>query len=326
MKNLITDVAGIQVGNAQDVVLRSGVTVIRPDVPVTAAVDVRGGGPGSRETALLEPWNTVDEVHAVVLAGGSAYGLDAASGAMDWLRQQGRGYQVADRVIPIVPAAIIFDLANGGDKDWGLEPPYRLLGRDAIARAGGEFALGNVGAGLGATTATLQGGLGSASFKTGDGITIGAIAVVNPIGQVTAGDSACFLAAPFETAEEFGGRGCYSGPVPITGKIKPGADPGTNTSISVVATDLALDGGQAKRVAMMAHDGIARAILPVHTPLDGDIVFVISTGQRPIVDPVGDVMRVGIHAADCLARSIARGVYHAETIGDLQGYQDKFGS
>ena len=325
MRNLITDVPGIQVGNAQDEALWSGVTVVLPDQSAVAAVDVRGGGPGTRETDLLRPENTVDAVHAVVLSGGSAYGLDAASGTMDWLRANGRGFATADTIVPIVPAAVILDLANGGDKDWGLMPPYRQLGYEATDAAGSTFDLGNIGAGLGATTANLKGGLGSASTVLHNDAVVGALAIVNPVGQVTAADTPHFLAALFERDDEFGGQGSYLGPTPIKNQIKAGADPGGNTAICVVATDLALSVAQAKRVAMMAHDGIARAILPVHTPFDGDTVFCLATGTKAVTDPIGDMCAAGIAAADCIARAVARGVYHADTLGPHKGYQDRFG-
>src|SRR5215475_10472131 len=206
-RNLITDIPGIRVGHADDARLGSGVTAVVFDAPAVAAIDVRGGGPGTRESALLDPAMTVERIDAIALAGGSAFGLDAASGVQAWLAEQGRGFRIREAVIPIVPGAILFDLLNGGDKAWGRFPPYRDLGYAAAASAGADFALGSVGAGLGATTANFKGGLGSASAVTSDGIKVAAIAAVNAVGSVTVGDGPWFWAAPFEVDGEFGGRG-----------------------------------------------------------------------------------------------------------------------
>jgi D-aminopeptidase len=206
-RNLITDVPGVLVGNAGDAKLGSGVTVIVFESPVTASVDVRGGGPGTRETALLDPAQTVEGIDAIVLSGGSAFGLDAASGVQAWLREQGRGFQVREARVPIVPGAILFDLLSGGDKNWGRYPPYRELGYEAAKQASVDFALGSVGAGLGATTANLKGGIGSASAKTRAGVTVGAIAAANAAGSMTIGNTRHFWAAPFEQNAEFGGQG-----------------------------------------------------------------------------------------------------------------------
>ena len=207
LRNLITDIPGLRVGHAGDAKLGSGTTVVVFDAAVVASVDVRGGGPGTRETALLDPAQTVEGIDAIVLSGGSAFGLDAASGVQAWLREQGRGFRIRDAVVPIVPAAIMFDLLNGGDKNWGRYPPYRELGYEAAKSAGADVALGSVGAGLGATTANLKGGVGSASAQTRDGITVGALVVVNAVGTTTIGDGPHFWAAPFEQNKEFGGRG-----------------------------------------------------------------------------------------------------------------------
>src|SRR5215475_1105498 len=173
MRNLITDVPGLKVGHGTDLRLGSGSTVVVFDAPAVASIDVRGGGPGTRETALLDPAQTVEGIDAIVLSGGSAFGLDAASGAQAWLKEQGRGFPVRTARVPIVPAAILFDLLSGGDKNWGRYPPYRELGYEAAKNAGTDFALGSVGAGLGATTANLKGGIGSASARTRAGITVG---------------------------------------------------------------------------------------------------------------------------------------------------------
>src|SRR6476469_7293433 len=209
-RNLITDIPGIRVGHAEDAKLGSGVTAVIFDRPVTASVDVRGGGPGTRETALLDPAQTVEGIDAIVLSGGSAFGLDAASGVQAWLRERGRGFQVREARVPIVPAAILFDLLSGGDKNWGRYPPYRELGYEAAKHASADFALGSVGAGLGAKTAYLKGGIGSASAKTHAGITVGAIAAANAAGSMTIGNTQHFWAAPFEQNAEFGGQGWLS--------------------------------------------------------------------------------------------------------------------
>ncbi len=323
-RNLITDVAGILIGNAEDHDIRTGVTVILPDAPVLAAVDVRGGAPGTRETDALDPTCLVDAIHAIVLSGGSAFGLDAASAVADWLRKRGRGFRVGDAVIPIVPSAILFDLTNGGDKDWGDSQPYRRLAYDAMDAAGEDFSLGNSGAGLGVTAGPIKGGLGSASVIDASGVTVGAVVAVNPVGSVTMPDSPVFWAWPFEQDGEFGGRGCDGAPVKIDMDYSFKIPQGANTTLAVVATDLALDKAQARRVAIMAHDGFARAIRPVHTPLDGDTVFVISTAKKPLRNPIADVARVGMLAADVVARSIVRGVYEADSIGDIKSYRSLY--
>lgn len=319
-KNSICDVEGIRVGNAEDRSVRSGVTVILPDDPVTAAVDVRGGGPGTRETEALDPTCVVDAVHAVVLSGGSAYGLDAASGMMNWLRTRGRGFRVGEALIPIVPSAIIFDLLSGGDKNWGDEPPYRHLAGLAADDASTDFSLGNVGAGLGARAGELKGGLGTSSFVAPEFV-VGSIAVANPLGSVLMPGTKTFWAWPYEKNNELGGQQPPAQPlsdVDFTFEAPVAA----NTTLAVVATDVALTKAQAQRVAMMAHDGFARAIRPVHSPLDGDSVFVLSTGKRALSDAVGGLAKLGMLAADSVARSIARGVYEADSIGSLKAYKD----
>src|SRR6201996_5980398 len=207
MNNLLTDIAGVRVGHAGDMTLASGVTAVVFDQPMVAAMDVRGGGPGTREGSLLDVANTVERIDAIALSGGSAYGLEAGGGVQAWLAEQGRGLRIREAVIPIVPGAICFDLLNGGNKAWGRFPPYRDLGYAAAAAAATDFALGSVGAGLGATVANLKGGLGSASAVTPDGVKVAALAVVNAVGAVTVGEGPWFWAAPFEIGDEFGGRG-----------------------------------------------------------------------------------------------------------------------
>jgi D-aminopeptidase len=326
-RNLITDVPGVRVGQAGDAKLGSGVTVVMFDRVVTASVDVRGGGPGTRETALLDPAQTVEGIDAVVLAGGSAFGLDAASGVQAYLRELGRGFRVREAVVPIVPAAIMFDLLNGGDKDWGRYPPYRELGYEAAKAACADVALGSVGAGLGATTATLKGGVGSASAKTGDGITVGALVVVNAVGSTTVGDGPHFWAAPFEQNKEFGGRGLPGEIAAADLALRAKGGPRENTTIAVVATDAKLTKAQCKRLAVMAHDGFARAIYPVHTPLDGDAIFAASTGDTPLTDPHYGLADLGMIAANAMARAIARGVYEASALpfpGAQPSWKDRF--
>jgi D-aminopeptidase len=328
LRNLITDVPGVKVGNAEDARLGSGSTVVIFEEPAAASIDVRGGGPGTRETALLDPAQTVEGIDAITLSGGSAFGLDAASGVQAWLKEQGRGFAVGAARVPIVPAAILFDLNNGGDKDWGRYPPYRELGYAAGANAGASFSLGSVGAGTGATTANCKGGLGSASAQTPDGATVGALAVVNAVGSVLVDRGPWFWAAPFEQNGEYGGRGL---PQPFP----PGAfDPlikgavRANTTLVIVATDAILNKAQAKRVAVMAQSGLSRAIYPVHAPLDGDLVFAASTGGRPLADPLFALTKLGAVAANVVARAIARGVYEASALPfprAIKSWKDQFG-
>jgi len=331
LKNLLTDIAGVRVGHADDARLASGVTAIMFDRPAVAAIDVRGGGPGTRESALLDPANTVEAIDAIMLGGGSAFGLDAASGVQAWLAEQGRGFAVRGAVIPIVPGAIVFDLLNGGDKSWGRFSPYRDLGYAAAAAASSDFALGSAGAGLGATTANFKGGLGSASAVTPDGVKLAAIAVVNAVGSVTVGDGPWFWAAPFEIGGEFGGRGLPASFTPdmLKMRLKGGeaATSAENTTLALVVTDAALTKAQAKRLAMIAQTGMARAIYPVHAPLDGDVVFAAATGEKP-VDALFGLTELGMVAANVVARAIARGVYCATALpfpGALPAWKDRFG-
>ena len=329
LRNLITDVEGVRIGHAEDAKLASGVTAIVFDEPVAASVDVRGGGSGTRETALLDPAQTVEGIDAIALSGGSAFGLDAASGVQALMREKGRGFRVRDARVPIVPGAILFDLLNGGDKGWERHPPYRELGYDAARDAGAEFSLGSVGAGLGATTANLKGGLGSASARTNAGATIGALAVVNAFGSVTVGDQPHFWAAPFEQDGEFGGRGVAADISQTDLDLRAKGLAPENTTLAVVATDARLSKAQCHRLAVMAQDGLARAIYPVHTPLDGDVVFAVATGQKDLADPIYSLAELGMVAANVLARAIARGVYEARALsfkGALPSWRDKFGN
>src|SRR6202051_163057 len=278
MKNLLTDIAGVRVGHADDAALASGVTAVVFDAPVVAAIDVRGGGPGTREGALLDAANTVEKIDAIALAGGSAFGLEAGGGVQAWLAEHGRGFAVRGAIIPIVPGAIMFDLLNGGDKAWGRFAPYRDLAYTAAAAAATNFALGSVGAGLGATTANFKGGIGSGS-----------------------------------AANPGGGRG--------------GATPVENTPLAWAVTEAGLNKPQAKRLAVIAQTGFARAIYPVHAPLDGDVLFAAATGEKP-VDPLVWLTGLGMVAANTVARAIARGVYAATALpflGALPAWRDRFG-
>ena len=331
LKNLLTDISGVRVGHADDAALGSGVTAILFDFPAVASIDVRGGGPGTRESALLELESTVEVIDGIALSGGSALGLDAAGGVQAWLAEHGRGLRIRDAVIPIVPGAICFDLLNGGNKAWGRFPPYRDLGYAAARAAGCEFALGSVGAGLGATTANLKGGLGSASAQTEAGVKVAALAVVNAVGSVTVGDGPWFWAAPFETGREYGGHGLPSSFTPdmLKARLKggPEATPAENTTLVVVVTDAVLTKPQARRLAMIAQTGMARAIYPVHAPLDGDVVFAAATGEKPI-DPLFGLTELGMVAANAVARAIARGVYSATALpfpAALPAWKDRFG-
>jgi D-aminopeptidase len=330
MKNLLTDISGVRVGNAGDAALASGVTAVLFDSPAVAAMDVRGGGPGTRDSALLDPVNTVERVDALVLSGGSAFGVEAGGGVQAWLAEQGRGFAIREAVVPIVPGAVCFDLLNGGDKRWGRFAPYRDLGYAAAAAAGDDFALGSIGAGLGATVANLKGGLGSASATTPDGVRVAALAVVNAVGSVTIGDGPWFWAAPFESGGEYGGRGLPPSFTPdmLTMRLKggPTVAAGENTTLAAVVTDALLTKPQARRLAIIAQTGFARAIYPVHAPLDGDIVFAAATGAKPI-DPLVGLTELGMLAANSVARAIARGVYEATALpfpDALPAWKDRF--
>ncbi len=306
-RNLLTDVAGLLVGNAAHDRLKTGATVVTAEAPFTASVHVMGGAPGTRETDLLAPGALVPQVDAIVLSGGSAFGLAAADGVATALRAAGRGFQAGGHRVPIVPAAILFDLGSSGG-DWDANP-YPELGARALAAAGRDFALGSVGAGTGATVAGLKGGLGSASAPLPGGGMVAALVAVNAVGAVTCGAGPEFWAAPFEEGAEFGGLGPPREPAPMPPPTKLDA-PLAATTLAVVATDLTLDKAAARRMAMAAQDGLARAIVPSHTPFDGDLVFGISTGGRPPPEPA-EAMLLGHLAATCLARATARAVYEA---------------
>lgn len=332
MRNLITDIRGITVGQAHDAAGATGVTVALFDKPTIASIAVLGGAPGTRDSALLEPGMTVEHVDAIVLSGGSSWGLSAADGVMAWLAERGRGFPVAHLHVPIVPQAILFDLVNGGDKPWAsgaCEAPFRQLARRAAAEASADFALGTAGAGFGATTANLKGGLGSASARAATGQMVGALVAVNAVGTATIGDGPHFWAAPYERDGEFGGRGS---PVHVSERdlaLRFKGGPGANTTIALVATDAVLTKAQAKRLALAAHDGLARALRPVHAPLDGDIVFAAATGHSGAPSDAFALTELCATAADVLARAVARGVYAAMALpfaGALPSWQDRFGA
>lgn len=318
-RNLLTDVAGLRVGNAADERIKTGVTAVLCDEPAVASVQVLGGAPGTRETDLLEPHNSVEAVNAIVLSGGSAFGLDAASGVQAALKEQGVGFDVRGIRVPLVPSAILFDLHNGGDKEWGRYPPYRELGYEAARGASLDFEIGTAGTGVGALAAGLKGGLGSASTVLPGGVTIAALVGVNPTGSVTVGKTPHFWAAPWEVGAEFGGLG-FPSPFPrdaqhIDLKFR---ESGANTTIAVIATDAALTKAAAKRLAIAAHDGFPRAIWPAHTPVDGDLVFALATGNSGVVPDHNLAIDLYAAAGATMARAIARGVYAARrTDNDL---------
>lgn len=323
--NLLTDVPGLMVGHGVDRNLRSGVTVILPHARIACSVDVRGGGSGTRETDLLRPEAAAQAIDAICLSGGSAFGLDAASGVMHWLAERGRGFDVRGHKIPIVPAAILFDLANDGDKTWGEEPPYRHLGRQACAAAAVTYELGNAGAGYGAAAGRLKGGLGSASWVEADGLVVAALVAANPVGSVLTPGNRSFWAAPWEQDSEFGGFGLDAAAgidLGIAEESRLGAPAaGAHTCIGVVATNAMLDKVALRHISNMAHDGLARAVRPVHTPFDGDTIFALATAAwQDSCDAANRswlVSRVGSIAADCMARAVARGVWAAERLGNL---------
>ncbi|MEM8784620.1 MAG: P1 family peptidase [Pseudomonadota bacterium] len=334
-RNLITDVDGLLVGNAVDEPMATGVTVLRAPMRAAAAVDVRGGGPGTRETDLLSSENTVRAVDAIVLSGGSVYGLEAASAVTNWLGARGHGYSLLNTpyVAPIVPAAILFDLTNGGSKDWGETPPYHRLGIEAVAAAGQDFPLGNVGAGYGARAGAYKGGLGSASVVTEAGFVVGALVAVNAFGSPLMPGTTTLWAQPYAMGDEMGPRQPYPmgempAGLPDDTKLSlaqglSSAQEGQNTTIGIVATNADLSAGEAKRLAVMAQDGFARTLRPVHAPVDGDVIFAVGTGEKPMGDwPVLALLELGSLAADCMARAVGRAVWEAQGTADAPGLQD----
>jgi len=323
-RNLISDVDGIAVGHAHNPEAATGTTVVLMDQACVAAVDVRGGGPATRETDLLSPDCAVDQIDAICLSGGSVYGLAAADGVVRWLADQGRGFPVGSWRAPIVPAACIFDLEPIGGHEIMSTPFYSELARQACDSADQNFQLGNVGAGTGARAGMLKGGIGSASVVCDDGLQIAAIAVANPVGAVVMPGSSAMWAWPFEQSGEFGGvrpakdLNVSDADLPYESRI------GGNTSLAVVATNAPLSKPAATRVSLMAHDGFARAIRPVHTPFDGDTIFTVATGSLSLDTSPLDIARIGAMAADCVARAVARGVYEAEDLGGIASYRSSY--
>lgn len=328
-RNLITDVAGLKVGNAENWLALTGTTVILPDAPVVAAVEIGGGAPGSRETAALDAANLVEQVHALVLSGGSVFGLDAASSVVTELAKRGVGFTFGAQPVPcpVVPSAILFDIMNGGAKWPEADPPYRELGHQALAAVGHEFEIGNKGAGLGAVAGRLKGGLGSASTRWRD-YTVGALVAVNSVGACVIPGTSRLWARDLALGDEMGPdmprNGARPGASPLAdSKFNP--QPMQNTTIAVVATDATLSRIEAKRFAVMARDGMARAIHPIHTPFDGDTVFALSTAKKALPEQRSlGVAALGAIAADTLTRAIGRAVWAAETTGGFPGYRDKF--
>jgi L-aminopeptidase/D-esterase-like protein len=325
-RNLITDVPGVLVGQAEDVGCITGTTVVLAEKPAAAAVDVRGGAPGSRETELLDPAALVPRIDAIVLSGGSAFGLDAASGVMEGLAAMSRGFAVRNVRVPIVPAAILFDLGFPGGRPWAGEPPYRRLGREALACAGRDFALGNAGAGLGAKAGRLKGGVGSASLRLNDGTTVGALVAVNSWGSAVRPDCGRLWAAALALGGEIPIQPPLSA-APLDPEDFSACAPaaaGANTTIAVVATDAPLDKAGCRRLAIMAQDGLAQAIRPAHTPFDGDTVFALATGESGVIDPVR-LARLGGAAASCLARAVMRALVAAAPLGGYPSWSQLWG-
>ncbi|MBX3429322.1 MAG: P1 family peptidase [Hyphomonadaceae bacterium] len=327
--NSLSDVAGLSIGCAEDDRTLTGVTVVVPDARAVCAVDVRGGGPGTRETDALAPENLVDAIDALVLSGGSVYGLAAADGVAAAMGAEGKGFALVDVPgvprSPVIPAAILYDLANGGDKSWNDAPPYNALGRRAYAARSKHVPLGNAGAGMGAVAGALKGGQGSASIVSQDGFTVAALACVNSSGSATLPNQRAFWAHPFEIDGEFGAVAPRNERFDAEdwGGAKFNPQPRANTTIACVATDAALTPAEAKRMSQMASAGLARAIRPVFAPFDGDVVFALSTGACETIEPRAlAIARLGALAADCLARAVARGVYAAAPAGRHKAWRD----
>ena len=327
-KNLITDVPGLNVGNAEDHILKSGVSVLTSSNPMTASYCVMGGAPGTRETDLLEPDKTVHGIDAIVLSGGSAFGLDATNGVVEYLREKGKGFAMGPINVPIAPTAIIFDLRNGGNKNWD-KNPYPKLGRKAIENASENFHLGSSGAGFGATTGQLKGGLGSASTILSNGTIVGALVVVNAMGNVVDPVSGKFWAAPFEFEVEFGGYGppvnAFPGSILKYSKLNSIKE-GANSTIGIIATNARITKAEAKRIATSAHDGFSRAIIPSHLPYDGDLIFSVSTGEIETAHSNEDFAELCHLSSVTMSRAIARAIYNASSNAsdDVSCFKDKY--
>jgi len=332
--NTITDIDGILVGNAHNDAARTGVTVVlAPDMAVTACA-IPGGGPGTRETDALQPANLVDRANAIVLAGGSVYGLDAAGAVAADLGRAGQGFNTGAALpSPIVPAAILFDLRNGGIVDDSRPDIYRELGSQALKNCAEDFAQGNAGAGFGAVAGELKGGLGSASVICDDMPHIGALIAANPFGATIDENNRLYAqnqALMHQGKLEFGDLTPPSASNPrhpLMGTKAALAFAGANTTIGVIATDADLTKAEAQRVAIMAQDGLARAINPVHTPFDGDSLFVMATGKRPLTHDISKrAMRltlIGALAAQCVTRAIGHAIWRAEPLGTWPALNNK---
>lgn len=314
------EIEGLQIGHAHDADIKTGVTVLLPSHPALCAVDVRGGGPGTRETDTLALGGLVDRVHAIVLAGGSVYGLAAADAVCSDLGARGVGYPAGPPpvpVSPIVPSAILFDNANGGNKEWGRTPPFHRLGRDALAAVSTVSPEGAVGAGYGATAGIYVGGFGMASDIV-DGIRISAFIAANPVGSPYLPGTGVPHAWIYERDGEFGGMRPpqdYVWSAPTDTKLSRFARAGQNTVIGAVVTDAKLSPSDLKRLAIMAQDGLALSVQPSHTPLDGDTIFALSIGDRPELGAATGpaiLSQLGAAAARCVARALTRGVLAAQ--------------
>ena len=327
-KNLITDVDGILVGNAHNKEVATGCTVITPIEGSLASADVRGGAPGTREVGALNPYNLIDSVDSIVLSGGSTWGLEAASSVANSIGGEGRGYRPSSKSknVPMVPAAILYDLANGGDKEWLKNPPYSSLGLEAVSNLSDKIELGNFGAGYGSQAGSLKGGLGSASFVSNDGIQVGGLFAVNSYGSTVNNETGQFWAATDETENEFGGMGVptFAPNDVLSGTAARETLPGQNTTIGVIATNVKLDSKAAKRIAIMAHSGMSRAIRPIHSPVDGDVIFVISTGTLNKKLNLNDINTIGELGARVCSRSIARGIYEADSILGIKSWKEVY--
>jgi len=325
---MTTTLAGVRIGHGDDERLVSGVTAILFDRPAVAAHAVLGGAAATRDTDCLSPDATVPAIDAIVLSGGSGFGLDAASGVQAYLREHDRGFPVGAMHVPIVPSAVLFDLTNGGDKKWGRYPPYRDLGYAAAQSADASFELGSVGAGLGAGTVTLKGGFGAAETTTASGHTVFAVAAVNALGSAVIGPGPHFWAAPYERDTEFGGLGLP--PRFTADDVRPAwkGAPAPATTIAAVVTDATLDKARARRLAVAAHDGLARSLRVAHAALDGDTVFLAATGANPAAIDAHTLTELGVAAADSLARAVATAVYEARRPATWNGppaWRDLFG-
>ena len=316
------------VGNAHNKEVATGCTVITPIEGSLASADVRGGAPGTREVGALNPYNLIDSVDSIVLSGGSTWGLEAASSVANSIGGQGRGYRPSSKSknVPMVPAAILYDLANGGDKEWLENPPYSSLGLDAVSNLSDKIELGNFGAGYGSQAGSLKGGLGSASFVSNDGIQVGGLVPVNSYGSAVKIETGQFWAATDETENEFGGKGVptFAPNDALSGTAARETLPGQNTTIGVIATNIKLDSKAAKRIAIMSHSGMSRAIRPIHSPVDGDVIFVISTGTLNKELSLNDINTIGELGARVCSRSIARGIYEADSILGIKSWREVY--